>query len=115
MNGRLAAAVPVAVPYPGREDNERAGRAVVLLTFDLDAHRATQDVEDLIDRVDVHTGRGAAAGGRLDAVDRAGLGPRGVVEQILGHALVGAALGDGREINRANVFHGVLLSTSPWI
>jgi len=115
VDGRLTAAVPVAVPHAGREDDERAGRAVVLLTLDLDAHRATQDVEDLIDVVDVHAGRGAAAGGRLDAIDRAGLGTRGVIEQILGQALVGAALVDGREINRANVFHGVLLLTSPLI
>jgi len=77
VNGRLTAAVPVAVPHAGREDAERAGRALAPLPFDLDAHRASQDVEDLIDVVDVHAGRGPAAGGRLDAMDRAGLGPEG--------------------------------------
>ena len=111
VDGRLTAAVPVAVPHAGREDDERAGRAVVLLTLDLDAHRAAQDVEDLINFVDVHAGRGAAAGGRLDAIDRADPGARGVIEQILGQGLVGAALVDGRKINRAYVFHGVLLPT----
>jgi len=115
VNGRLTAAVPVAVPHPGRKDDERAGRAFVLLTLDLNAHYATQDVEDLIDVVDVHAGRGATASGRLNAIDRAGLGTRGVIEQILGQSLVGAALIDGREINPANVFHGILLSTSPLI
>jgi len=55
--GRLNAAVPVAVRHTGREDNQRTGGAVVLLIFDLNAHRAAQDVEDLIDCVDVHTGR----------------------------------------------------------
>ena len=80
MNGRLTAAVPVAVPHAGRKDDERTGRAVVLLSLDLDAHRATQDIEDLIDVVNVHAGRGAAAGGCLNAKDRAGLGTRGVIE-----------------------------------
>jgi hypothetical protein len=38
-----------------------------------------------------------------------------VIEQVLGQTLVGAALVDGREINLANIFHRVLLSTLPLI
>jgi hypothetical protein len=38
-----------------------------------------------------------------------------VIEQILGQALVGATLVDTREINHANVFHGLLLSISSLI
>jgi len=113
MNGRLTAAVPVPVPHAGREDDERTGRAVVLFSLDLDAHGAAQDVEDLVDLVDVHAGRGATAGGCLDAMDRAGLGPRGVIEQLLGQAFVGPALFNGCKINHANVFHGLILSASP--
>ena len=110
MNCRLAAAVPVAVRHAGRKDDERAGPALVLRSLDLDAHAAAQDVKDLIDGVRVHAARGAAARGRFDAIDAAMFGTRRVIEQLLGQALIGAALFDGLEINHANIFHWNLLS-----
>jgi len=105
MNCRLAAAVPVAVRHAGREDDERAGPALILLSLDLDAHAAAQDVKDLIDGVGVHAARGASTRGRLDAIDGAVFGTRRVIEQTLGQALIGTAPFDSCEINHANIFH----------
>ena len=59
-----------------------------------------------------NAGRGTAAGGRFDAIDRAVSGARGVIEQLLDQALIGAALVNGRKINGANVFRGLLLPIS---
>ena len=100
--------------HPGRKDNERTGVAVVQFTLYLDAHSTAQDVENLIDGVNVHPGWGSAAWGCLDAIDCAVLGAGCVIEQFLGQALVSAALVDGFEINRANVFHWGLLAISFW-
>ena len=110
VNDGLAAAVPVAVRNAGGKDDERTGSAFVLLSLDLDAHRAAYDVEDLVDGMGMHPGRGAATGGRLVAHDRTVLGARCLIVQSLGHTLVSAALLDGREINLANVLHGDLLT-----
>src|SRR5581483_3917556 len=49
VHGRLGAVVPVTVRHAGREHDQRAGAAIVALALDLDAHRAAQHVEDLID------------------------------------------------------------------
>ena len=77
--------------YAGREDDERTRAAFVLSTIYLDIHRTAQDVENLIDVVNVHSGRRSTACGCLDANNCAVLGARRMVEQILSQALVCAA------------------------
>jgi hypothetical protein len=42
--------------HPGWKDNQRAGAGNVALPGDLQAHRPTQYVKQLIDHVRVHTG-----------------------------------------------------------
>jgi hypothetical protein len=108
MNRRLPTAVPVTVRHACGEDDERAGAAVIPFAIDLDAHRSPQDVEDLIDLVDVHTRRRASTDRRLDAIDRAGLGARGVIEQRLRQAFVRAALVDSCKIDHTYIFHSNL-------
>jgi len=75
---RVTAPVPVAVRHSSREEDQRSGANLILLALDFDIHCAFQDIENLIHPVSVQTGRGAPSGGRLDAVDRAGLRARGV-------------------------------------
>lgn len=105
MKRRIAAAVPVAMGNPGREDNERAWAAVVQATFYLNTHCPLQNIENLVHGVDVQPLWGAAICRRLDAVYGAVFSTRRVTVQIQFHALMGATVFDGREINLANVFH----------
>jgi hypothetical protein len=53
----------------------------------------------------VQTGRRATSRGRLDALDRAGLRPRGVIEQRLGKTLFRTGSVNRCEINRTHVIH----------
>src|SRR5262249_44745630 len=103
VDRRLAAAVPGTGWHPGREHHQRTGGALVLLPVDLDAHRAAQHVEDLVDRVGVEAAWRAPAGRRLDVADRTGLGPGFRVEQPLVDALISTTVGNGGEIGFANV------------
>ena len=74
MNSGFATAVPVAVWNTGGKDDERTRRAIALFSFDFYAHRTAQDVKNLVDLMNMKTGRRAATGGRLDVKDRAVFG-----------------------------------------
>src|SRR5687768_4918005 len=101
MDGGVGAGVPVAVGDAFGEDDEGAGTGFVFLAFDLNTHGAAEDVEGLVDGVGVETGRGAAAGGGLDAVDGAGGAAGVVVEEGLGEAI-------DRKSTRLNSSHGYI-------
>ena len=105
MQRRSTAPVPVAVRHSSREDDQRSGANLIFLPLDFDIHRAFQDIENLIHLMSVQTGRRATPGGRLDALDRAGLRPRGVIEKRLGETLVRTGSVNRCEINRTHVIH----------
>jgi hypothetical protein len=63
--------------HAGGKYHQGARTGYVLLARDFQVHRPTQDVEELVDDMGVHAGRGAFSRWSLDAVDgaagRAGL------------------------------------------
>jgi len=88
MQSGFIAAVPVAMRYAGRKDDERTGTAIILFSINFDVHRALENIKDLVDVVGVHAGRGAAAGRGLDTFDDTVSGAAGLVEQRLDQMLL---------------------------
>ena len=107
---RFTPPVPVAVWHSSREDDQCSGPSLILLALDFDTHCASQDIENLIHLMSVQAGRRATPSGRLDALDRTGLRPRGVIEQPLGETLVRTGSFDRCEINRTHVIHVIPLT-----
>ncbi len=105
---RCTAPVPVAVWHSSREDDQCSGPSLILLALDFDTHCASQDIENLIHLMSVQADRRATPSGRLDALDRTGLRPRGVIEQRLGETLVRTGSVNRCEINRTHVIHVIL-------
>jgi len=92
----------------GRKDEQRSGPSVVLLPLDLYAHRAGQDVEDLVDHVRMPARWGPATWWGPDPVDAAVSGTRRLIEQPLGKALFRTR---GRErclVNLTHVLHSYI-------
>src|ERR1700674_2769075 len=105
MHSRFAAAVPIAMWNACWEYHKSSRTGVISLTLDLQAHRAAEDVEQLVDHVLVEARRRTFARRRLDAVDAAAGRPRIGTDQRLRHPLVGCseAVEDDPRVVHANV------------
>src|SRR5713226_2172049 len=87
MHGRFAAAVPIAMWSACWEYDKSSRTRLILLTLDLQAHGAAEDVEQLVDHVLVEARRRTFAWRGLDAVDAAAGRPRIATDQCLRHPL----------------------------
>src|SRR5450759_637374 len=106
MDGRFAAAVPIAMWNARWEYHKSSWAGLISLTLDLQAHGAAEDVEQLVDHVLVEARRRTFAGRGFDAVDAAAGRPRIATDQRLRHPIAGCS--EAVEVYFSQEFHRIL-------